>query len=461
VTTASFDRTLAPVNQLVSEFGERVITPDDPRYESARAVYQGVIDRRPAAIVRARDAEQVARIVTIAREHGVELAVRGGGHSSAGHSVSDGGLVLDLTDLNKIDIDVAGRTAWAQGGVSAGAYTVAAGEHGLVTGFGDTGTVGIGGITLGGGIGYLVRKHGLSIDDLLAAEVVTADGQILHTDADTHPDLFWAIRGGGGNFGVVTRLKFRLHELPSIVGGMLMLPATAETIQGFAEAAEAAPLELSAIANVMPAPPMPFLPEDQHGQLVILAMMCYAGGPEDGERALAPFRALATPLADMLQTMPYSGMYPPEEDDFRPVAAARTMFLDRIDRAAAELIVERLGSAPAAMAATQFRVLGGAAAEVPADATAFALRKSRIMVNLAAIYEDLAERPVHEAWVEDYVAALRQSDHAAYVNFLGDEGEERIRAAYPNGTYERLAKIKAVYDPTNFFRLNQNIPPAS
>ncbi|GAA0949549.1 FAD-binding oxidoreductase [Nonomuraea longicatena] len=461
MTTASFDRTLAPVNQLVSEFGEQVITPDDPRYESARTVYQGVIDRRPAAIVRARDAEQVARIVTIAREHDVDLAVRGGGHSSAGHGVCDGGLVLDLADLNKIDIDVAGRTAWAGGGTSAGDYTTAAGEHGLVTGFGDTGTVGIGGITLGGGIGFLVRKYGLSIDDLLAAEVVTADGAILHTDADTHPDLFWAIRGGGGNFGVVTRLKFRLHELPSIVGGMLMLPATAETIQGFAEAAEAAPPELSAIANVMAAPPMPFLPEDQHGKLVILAMMCYAGGPEDGERALAPFRALATPLADMLQTMPYSGMYPPEEDDFRPVAAARTMFVDRIDRAAAELIVERLGSAPAPMVATQFRVLGGAMAEVSADATAFAPRTSRIMVNLAAIYENLEERPVHEAWVEDYVAAMRQSDHAAYVNFLGDEGEERIRAAYPNGTYERLAKIKAVYDPTNFFRLNQNIPPAS
>ncbi|MER6950699.1 FAD-binding oxidoreductase [Nonomuraea sp. NPDC000554] len=461
MTTASSDQTLVPVAQLLSEFGEQVITPDDPRYDPARTVYQGGIDRRPAAIVRPRDAAQVSRVVSIAREHDLELAVRGGGHSNAGYGVCDGGLVLDLNDMREIDIDVEGRTAWVQAGMSAGAYTEAVGAHGFVTGFGDTGTVGVGGITLGGGIGFLVRKYGLTIDALLAAEIVTADGQILHTDADTHPDLFWAIRGGGGNFGVATRFKFRLHELESIVGGMLILPATAETIEAFAAASEAAPLELTTIGNIMPAPPMPFLPPEQHGQLIIMAMMCYAGGAEDGERALAPFRAIATPLADMVQPMPYSGMFPPDEDDFRPIASSRTMFIDRIDRATAETIVERIQASTASMAATQVRVLGGAMADVPADATAFALRQSRIMVNLAAIYEDLGEAPVHDAWVDDYVVALRQSDHGAYVNFLGDEGEARVRAAYPGGAWERLTKIKAVYDPTNLFRLNQNIPPAS
>ena len=199
----------------------------------------------------------------------MELAVRSGGHSGAGHSVTDGGIVLDLSDLKGLDIDVEGRTAWAETGLTAAEVTEALGEHGLAIGFGDTGSVGIGGITLGGGVGYLVRKFGLTIDDLLAAEVVTADGQRLLVDAETHPDLFWAIRGGGGNFGVVTRFKYRLHELPETLGGMLILPATAETVAGFIAAAEAAPDELSTIANVMPCPPMPFVPEEHHGELVI------------------------------------------------------------------------------------------------------------------------------------------------------------------------------------------------
>ncbi|MBX6382062.1 MAG: FAD-binding oxidoreductase [Microbispora sp.] len=458
VSTA-VNRTAVPLDQLLAEFGGQVVTPDDPRYDAMRTVYPGQFDRRPAAIVRPKDAAQVARIVTIARENGCELAVRGGGHSNAGHGVIDGGLVLDLRDMRALDIDVEGRTAWVQGGMTTGEYTRAVVAHGLVTGFGDTPTVGIGGLTTGGGIGYLVRKHGLTIDDLLAAEVVTADGQILHTDAGTHPDLFWAIRGGGGNFGVVTRLKFRLHELESIYGGILILPATAESIEAFAAEADAAPEELSTIANIMPAPPMPFLAPEHHGSLVIMAMMVFAGPQEDGERALAPFRAIATPLADMVRQMPYSGVYPPEDVEFHPVSSSLTMFADRIDRQAAETIVKRLTSSTASTAATQLRVLGGAMARVPVDATAFAHRKSRIMVNLAAIYEDPADAPVHDAWVAEFADELRQSDHGAYVNFLADEGEERIRAAYPGATWDRLRAIKTKYDPTNFFHLNQNIPP--
>src|SRR5262245_10844465 len=294
-------------------FGGRLIAPDDPRYDDARTVFYGGYDRRPAAIVRAADADDVARVVTLARDAGLELAVRSGGHSVAGHSVSDGGIVLDLSELRALDIEPGRRTAWAQTGLTAGEYSQAAAAHGLATGFGDTASVGIGGITLGGGVGYLVRKHRMTIDDLLAAEIVTADGQLLHTDEQEHPDLFWAIRGGGGNFGVATRFEFRLHDVGTVVGGMLLLPATAEVVANFVAEAEAAPEELSAIVNVMPAPPLPFVPAELHGQLVVMGLMVHAGDPEAGERAVAPFRRLATPLADMLQAMPYPRIYPPEE----------------------------------------------------------------------------------------------------------------------------------------------------
>jgi FAD/FMN-containing dehydrogenase len=281
------------IREFSSEVRGQLIRPQDSAYDEARSVFYGGFDRRPALIVRVEDATDVSRVVTLARESGLELAIRSGGHSVAGHSVSDGGIVLDLSGMKNLELDVEGRTAWAQTGLTAGEFTDAAGAHGLATGFGDTGSVGIAGITLGGGVGYLVRKHGLTIDDLLAAEVVVADGELLRVDAQTHPDLFWAIRGGGGNFGVVTRFQYRLHEVDTIVGGMMILPATPEVVASFVAEAEAAPEELSTIANVMVAPPMPFLPPEAHGQLVIMALLCYAGEVDEGERALAPFRALA------------------------------------------------------------------------------------------------------------------------------------------------------------------------
>ena len=387
-----------------------VIAPNDDAYDAARTVFMGDVDRRPAMIVRPADAADVARVVSLARESGLELAVRSGGHSGAGHSVSDGGIVLDLASLKKLEIDAEGRTAWAETGLTAGEYTLAAGKHGLATGFGDTGSVGIGGITLGGGVGYFVRKHGLTIDDLLAADVVTADGQLLRADPETHPDLFWAIRGGGGNFGVATRLQFRLHPVGTVTGGMLVLPATPEVIHAFIAEAEAAPDELSTIANVMPAPPMPFVPEEQHGQLVILAMLVHAGSVEAGERAVAPFRALATPIADLVRPMPYPEIYPPDEGDFHPTAVAHTMFVDAVDRETAETIDRYLRASDAPMRVAQLRVLGGAMSRVPDDATAFAHRRSRIMVNVAAFYDGAEDRAVRQAWVTELAAALQQGD---------------------------------------------------
>jgi FAD/FMN-containing dehydrogenase len=389
------------------------------------------------------------------------LAVRSGGHSVAGQSVVDGGIVIDLADMRALEIDPDRRTAWVETGLTTGEYTTAADVHGLATGFGDTASVGIGGLTLGGGIGYLARKYGLTIDSLLAADVVTADGELVRADAESHPDLFWAIRGGGGNFGVATRFQFRLHPVDTIVGGMLMLHATPDVVQSFIALSEAAPEELSTIANVMTAPPMPGVPEEMYGKLVIFGMLCYAGPVEEGERAVAPFRALAAPLMDMVKPGRYPQMYPPEDPSYHPIAAGRTFFIDRVDRAVADLVIERLGASNAKLRVTQIRALGGAMARVPVDATAFAHRRSRIMVSVAALGDTVEQAASYEPWVTEFAAALRQSDTGRYVNFLGDEGNAAIHAAYPGATWERLRAIKARYDPTNLFRLNQNIPPAA
>jgi FAD/FMN-containing dehydrogenase len=453
------------IEQLRAELNGRVITPHDDGYEQGRAVFYRSIDRRPAIIVRAADAADVSRVVALARESGAELAVRSGGHSLAGHSVSEGGIVLDLSDLRELEIDPNGRSAWAQTGLTAAQYTTAAAAHGLATGFGDTGSVGVGGLTLGGGVGFLVRKYGLTIDNLLAAELVTADGALLRVDADSRPDLFWAMRGGGGNFGVATRFQFRLHPVDTIVGGMLILPATPEVIASFVGEAEAAPEELSAIANIMVAPPMPFLPAEAHGKPVVMALMCYAGEVEAGEQAFAPFRTFTEPIADMVRPMRYPEIYTlfGEEADGRGPAqeVARSLFVDAVDRNTGEAILDHLEASTAPMAVAQLRVLGGAMARVSDDATAYAHRRRRAMVALGAVYEHAEEGSDHEAWVTAFAAALDQGAPGVYVNFLGDEGEGRVREAYPGPTWDRLATVKREYDPDNLFRLNQNIPPVA
>ena len=456
----SLDREADWLTDLRSSLTGRLIVPGDPDYDEARSVFHGGIDRQPAVIARVANVRDVQRVICLARETGLELAVRSGGHSSAGHGVTDGGIVLDLRDMKDLRIDPEHRSAWAETGLTAGEYTAAADHYGLATGFGDTGSVGIGGITLGGGIGYLVRKHGLTIDNLLAAEIVTADGQDLHVDAENHPDLFWAIRGGGGNFGVATRFQFRLQEVSDVVGGMLFLPATPEVIAAFIAEADAAPEELSTIANIVPAPPLPLIAPEHHGKLAIIAMMVYADNVESGMRVINRFRKLAEPLADMIRPMRYREMFPPEDDNYHPTAVARTMFIDRVDQDAAKTILENLQASDAAMRVAQIRVLGGAMTRVPSDETAFAHRHSRIMVNLAAFYTGAEDQAVRQNWLADFAAALDQGNTGAYVNFLGDEGTARVQAAYPGSTWDRLREIKARYDPANLFRLNQNIPPA-
>jgi len=447
------------IPELRAALDGRVISPGDADYDAARSLFYGDMDNRPMVIIRPLDAAEVAAVIDLARQTGLPLAVRSGGHSAAGYSVVDGGIVLDLSCMKALELDLEARTAWAESGLTAGEYTAAVGEHGLVTGFGDTGSVGIGGITLGGGIGYLVRRYGLTIDSLLAAEIVTADGSILRVDNDDHPDLFWALRGGGGNFGVVTRFKFQLHELDQIMGGMLVLPATPEVVAGFMTLAEAAGEDLSTIANVMSAPPMPFLPPEVHGKLILMAMMVYAGPLEDAKLALAPFRALAAPLADMLRPMRYAEMFPEEEGGYHPTAIGHNMFIKHVDLNTAETIVRFLEASDAPIRVAQLRALGGVLARVPEDATAYAHRKSPIMVNLAAFYSTPSEKASRQRWIEEFAEAIDQGDPGVYTNFMGDE-PERVRAAYPGATWERLVQIKQRYDPRNLFRLNQNIPPA-
>ena len=449
-----------PIANLRADLNGKVIGPDNPAYEDARRVFFTGFDRRPAAIVRVADASDVSRVVNVVRETGAELAVRGGGHSRAGHGTSEGGIVLDLSEMKVVEIDADHRVAWAQTGLTTGEYTKATGDHGLATGLGDAPTVGIGGITLGGGVGFLVRKNGLTIDDVLGAEVVTADGELLEVDAENHPDLFWALRGGGGNFGVATRLRFRLHEIDEVLGGMLMLPASAEVITGLIAAAGAAPEELSIIANVTKAPPMPFVPAEHHGKPIVIAPMVYAGDVEAGQRAIAPIRALATPLVDMVRPIRYPEMYEGPEGPRAAVSAGTNVLVDGLAAGAAEAILEHLEASTAQMAGVQLRVLGGAMARVPDDATAFGHRGAKMMVNVAAMYATPEAGPENEAWASSLATALADETSGAYVGFLGDEGDLGVRRAYPPATLERLAAVKREYDPDNLFRRNLNVAPA-
>jgi FAD/FMN-containing dehydrogenase len=449
-----------PILDLRADLSGELILPDDPGYDDARGVFFTGFDRQPAAIARVAHSSDVARVVDFARETGTELAVRSGGHSRVGYGTSEGGIVLDLSEMNAIEIDDRGRTAQAQTGVKAGDYTRATGARGLATGLGDTASVGIGGITLGGGMGYLVRKHGLTIDDVLGAEVVTASGEIISVDAENHPDLFWALRGGGGNFGVATRLRFRLHEVDEVVGGMLVLPATAELITGLAAAADEAPEELSMIADITKAPPVPIIPADEHGKPVVMALMVYAGDIEAGERAIAPIRALAKPLADMVRPIRYPQIYDGQAHPAPRYTAGTNVLVDAVAPGAAEAILEHLETSTAPKTTAQLRVLGGAMARVPENATAFGHRGAKMMVDISVIYKRAEEGPDHDAWVRSLATAIAGGSSAAYVNFLGDEGEQGVRRAYPPTTLDRLAKVKRTYDPDNLFRVNQNVLPA-
>ena len=438
----------------------RLLRPGDAEYDVARLTQNRAYNRYPAAIVRAADASDVARAISLAREAGLDLAVRSGGHSVAGHSTADDALMLDLSGMKGLHVDPVRRLVWAQPGLTAGEVTNALAEHGLAVPFGDTSSVGIAGLTLGGGIGYLVRKYGLAIDNLVSAELVTADGRLLIASERQNPELFWAIRGGGGNFGVITRFVYRAQPVSTVFGGAIFLPGTRDVIASIMPLAEAAPEELSVIAFVMHAPPAPFIPADRVGELSVMLTFVYAGDQADGEVAIAPFRALAEPIADLAGPMPYPGIYAFTEEGAKPEAfIVRSAFLDRLDERVVDTIIKYMSRATTPGAMIQLRGLGGAMARVPSAATAFAHRAARVLFAIITVYEGPAEP--HVAWTEELFDVIRPQARGVYSNFLGNEGAQRLREAYPAATYERLAALKHRYDPANLFRLNQNIAPAS
>lgn len=440
-----------------------VIDPSDDRYEPAKESFNTEYDRRrPLAVVRVADASDVSEVIRFAKNTGVDMAVRGGGHHALGHGSSDGGLVINLSALKDLDVDTEARTAWAGGGLLAGEYTERTAEHGLVTGFGDTPTVGIAGLTLGGGVGFLHRKFGLTLDNLIGAEIVTSDGDIHQIDENNEPDLFWAIRGGGGNFGVVTELNYRLHPVDTVVGGMIVLPAIPNVIAEMVTMARAASDDLSMIAGVMTAPPMPMIPTELHGQPIVFGLMVHAGDIEAGEAEVARFRDLADPLVDQLSVMPYTGMFAEEGGPPNVEAMSiRSVFSDDFTIEDAEALIDAVPTSNAAMTGVQIRVLGGEVARVPADATAFAHRHREMILNVITAYDDAAERPDHEAWVDELTDTLRRGDAGAYANFSGDGSEGAVREIYPGATWDRLVEVKSKYDPDNVFSSNHNIPPAS
>jgi FAD/FMN-containing dehydrogenase len=387
--------------------------------------------------------------------------VRSGGHSFAGYGTGDG-LVLDLSQMRAVSVDPVQQTLWAQPGATTREVSAEAQPFGLALPTGDTDTVGLGGLTLGGGMGFLVRKYGLTIDNLISVELVTADGRLIRASKDDHADLFWAVRGGGGNFGVVTAFQYRLVPVgEAIYGGGLILPASAEVLRGYVAAAEAAPNELSTISFLVPAPPLPFIPADRVGSLVLIVLACYVGDHAAGEQAIAPLRALAEPVADLIGPMPYPALYQFTEPGTIRGAQHhdRAMYVQNFDADAADTVMDFMSNLTSPMAMTQIRVLGGAMAEVPAESTAFAHRDKLALVALINMWEDPADSDQQRDWTERYYRAMWSHGDGVYVNFLGDEGQGRVREAYSTRTYQRLAAIKAKYDPTNFFRLNQNIQP--
>ncbi len=442
-------------------FRGQVLEPGDRDYDQARRVHNAAADRHPALIVRPTEAEDVALVVAHARETGLPLVVRAGGHSMANHSTGDGALVLDLSAMRGIDIDAAGRTAWAEAGVLAGEYTAATHALGFVTPFGDTGSVGVAGITLGGGVGWLARKHGMTIDSLLAVEIVTSDGRRRIASADEEPDLFWAVRGAGANFGVVTRLRFRLHPLGNVLAGDILLPATREVLHSLIPTLLAAPDELTAMPNIMLAPPDPAIPEEHRGRPVVYLSVAWSGSRDAGERALAPLRALGSPINDTVAWKPYPDLFSPVDRDEVSSwgVSSRALYVDFLDDATIDVIERRLTEPGAPGSVVQLRVFGGEMARVPGDSAAFGWRDRPALMWIITPYEDLRRAAEHEAWTAAFRTELPIGDTATYVNFMGAEDAEAVRGAYPAPTYARLRELKRRYDPDNVFRANHNIPP--
>jgi FAD/FMN-containing dehydrogenase len=451
------------IDQLRDQVVGDVITSGDPGYDEARAVHNAMIDRKPAVVVRPSGAEGVVAAVNYARENGLDLAVRGGGHSVPGFGTCDDGVVIDLSAMRAVTVDPAKQTARAQGGATWGDFNDATHEHGLATTGGIISTTGVGGLTLGGGIGYLARGFGLSLDNLISADVVTADGRQVKASEDENADLFWAMRGGGGNFGVATALEYRVHPLENIYGGPMFyeLADAGDVLRFYREFIADAPEQFGGFPAWQIAPPLPFIPEDRHGDTFLAFVACWAGPVEEGEKMLKPLHDVAPVVAEHVGEMPYpalnsafDALVPPGLQHYWKANFVKELTDDAI---AAHL--QHGPNVPAVNSTVHIYPINGACHRVSSEATAFAYRDASFATVIAGMWPDPAQNEANTKWVRGYYdATAPHSEEGGYINFMAGDDQKRIKANY-RGNYERLVEVKRAFDPDNLFHLNQNIKP--
>jgi FAD/FMN-containing dehydrogenase len=437
---------------------------DEAGYDEARTIWNAMIDRRPGAVVRCHGASDVMRAVRLARDNGLLVAVRGGGHNIAGNAVCEGGLLIDLSPMRSVRIDPKKRTARVEPGVTLGEFDREAQAFGLATPLGINSTTGVAGLTLGGGFGWLSRKFGFTVDNLISADVVTADGAFIQASGTENPDLFWAIRGGGGNFGVVTSFEFKLHPVgPNLTSGLIVHPfaRARELLAGYREVAAAAPDELTIWVVLRKAPPLPFLPTEMHGKEILVFAACYSGDPAKAEGALAPLRALGEPIADVIGVQPYAAWQMAFDPLLTPGAFNywKSHNFTALSDGLLDTLVDYVGSLPTEECEIFIGQLGGASSRIGTEATAYPHRDANFVMNVHTRWRDRADERATIAWARGLFAAT--APHATggvYVNFMPEDETERLPGAY-GSNYARLAALKAKYDPDNLFRLNQNIRP--
>jgi len=442
-----------------------VFAPSDDGYDEARAVYNAMHDRRPAAVVGAVDEGDVIATVDFARDRELDLAVRGRGHSAPGYGTCDGGVVLDLSRIRYVRVDPESRRARVGGGATIGDVDHATHAYGLAVPAGFVSTTGVGGLTLGGGIGYLNRRGGLTCDNLVSADVITSDGRRVTASPQENPDLFWALRGGGGNFGVVTSFEFRLHPVSTIVGGPIVfeLDDAADVMRAFRDHMAGAPRELGAFFGFHRAPPLPFIPEERHLDNVCLLVTCWSGDPDEADAALAPLRKAGRVIGEHVGPMPYPALQSAFDALLPPGLFSywKSDFAADLDEAAIAAHLEHGGAVPNVHSAMHIYTLGGAVADVGPDETAFGVRDARYAVNIVGFWSDPGDTDRYRDWVRSYYDAIHPYSgfEGGYTNFMEAEDQTRVREAY-GPTYDRLAEVKAAWDPDNLFHLNQNIAPA-
>ncbi len=452
------------IEELKSAFKGTILLPSDAAYEDARKIWNGMIDKRPAVIARCATTTDVVRAVHFARDNGVVLAVRGGGHNIAGNAICDDGLVIDLSAMRATRVEPNGPRATVEGGATLADFDAATQAHGLATPVGINSTTGIAGLTLGGGFGWLSRKYGMTIDNLESAEVVTAAGAVLRASASEHPDLFWALRGGGGNFGVVTRFTFRLHPVgPNVLSGLVVYPIAAakSVLQQYRDFIAQAPDELTVWTVLRKAPPLPFLPETAHGQGIGALALIYTGDPSKGEALIEPLRRFGSPLGEHVGVQPYVAW----QRAFDPLLAAgarnywKSHNFTTLQDGLLDAVIAAVGTLPSPQCEIFFGALGGATSRPAPDATAYAHRDAQFVMNVHGRWESPADDTHCIRWARDFFqAAAPFASSGVYVNFLTADEVDRVRAAYgPN--YDRLVEVKRTYDPDNVFRINQNIAP--